>query len=1256
MKLLKGSQTDIPAKKAPQGTWRQAHNIVMRGGVPTNEDGVVEVASFLTFTPIGELLLPDNSLLTWQVDDVNNRIVRTKDGIETVVTPFNFGLTKEYPVIAKAKYTNDLDIEVVFSDNFGRPRFITIDKTTGFIQEDQIEDTLLFPKITIPDFELIEVGGGGNWRKGSYQVSIAYRFTDGGFTNWIGSSNPIILRSNGGSFTIKINNIDTNFEEFKIGIIADNDGVVTAEETFNNFTIIGDTKSATLIGGGSTIAIESILVKGLNYNRIGDFADISGTLYASNLSRDTSIDYQQYANNIKIEPIWDDPVALDIVESSYADAIILFDKKHFTNEEIYAFYINWIGMDGIPLGSWHIPMTTGPSTMNLHTNLNERYPSGKGYPETGGIGDPVRHHKFPKTSAADFLITPNSGAANVSSSSGISLVDNFDGSGSSAVAFTSISGTYGVFENDSQYAALTKNTWVAGTTDDIDITIDFKITNTGDDSGAIQVLAEVYSAGDVFIRGEIDRYWVYDGNDTAEITTNATISLNAGEKVQVRLIVYGVYTGIQVTTGIIKISEADTAFGSGAKYFTKPMGIKVSNVVIPQGLLDRVQSFEIMYAKRTPANSSVVAQDIIYPRVYTGSYIADRAKVHDFGLMLDKPSVKPNKLRGQYTLRENSSVTLKYTYVGDTPTLVTVNRNIVSSKYVPHDNVAANNKKGEEHFEVTLDAPYDPTSDSRLLGNIINERDDYYLSLDTQNLVSTGKQHIIPSDTVSPPQGWVWAGNQWTVTIDKLYGGDTITSYSKFKLSKENPGVDGGDTSTLNIRLSTVPTQQKVNSALREWGDIWYEKEPLTYPDRGTLISANIHQDISDNNLNQVTTKAYELSKEYAVYKEIDRGFLAENDKLQVTIQGQSVTEHPHRVIATLEQNKESEISSWRQFKASDYYELNKDRGEITNLAVYDTDKLAIHHERGLFVTAGKEVLKTDISEIFLGSGKVFSRDPKEPIYSEEGFLGSTHKFFNKTTPLGYVFESEGKIFILSKSLEEISKKGKTYHFADLIDGVGDNPYIQNETDPSFVGGMSLSYDKNLNRILVSINKLNASETWSYSLDIGAWIGTHDLTLSKLFNSAKKYYSLAKNKLFRHEANNKCKYYDGVARDHWIELSLVDGEDITKLHEAVLWNDTVIDGNTTLKDETFKSIQIKDSHQDTGERTLVKLVDLNTDHNLRKAFNTWRYNKLRLEAVDYDNRKKFIDDHIIVKLTFDNINQYEHFISDISISYRVINI
>src|SRR5690606_15523503 len=105
----------------------------------------------------------------------------------------------------------------------------------------------------------------------------------------------------------------------------------------------------------------------------------------------------------------------------------------------------------------------------------------------------------------------------------------------------------------------------------------------------------------------------------------------------------------------------------------------------------------------------------------------------------------------------------------------------------------------------------------------------------------------------------------------------------------------------------------------------------------------------------------------------------------------------PYRVIRSgVSGTNQDGLNSWKTYLSADFYEYNRNRGEIINLSNLD-DVLLIHHRYGLFRTLGKNKLSFDTTEVFLGSGDIFEQEPKEVIPSRLGYLG-TQNIFSCTT------------------------------------------------------------------------------------------------------------------------------------------------------------------------------------------------------------------------------------------------------------------
>jgi len=1259
MKLIKGQYTDCLLVNQPEEMWREATNMVFDIDTLKNEDGFVKdltygVTGATNFTTIGELYLPNDKTLFFETSVAGDRIMikdnKDFDSSIVLVANLNFGFNVKYPIVAKAKYTNDFNIEVVFTDDYNPPRRITINSVTSRIIESFLEETKLFPEIEVPNFILKSVDSGGSLDRGSYHATIAYNFGDDDYTNWVGLSNQITLVSGGQSFTIEITELDLKFDTFKIGFIrVVDDVVVTAYESNIDYNVSGTSKVITVTGKGADINLADITIKNISYDRVGDLDTLDSRLYLAKLYRNSILEYQQYANNIRIEPIYGDFLTLDTPEDSYANPLIIFDKVGFQDDEVYAFYIRLHLKDGTIGGDFFIP-SQGYNIMGIHTNASEEYPINKDYP----LGN-VRHHVFPRKDAEMLITSTMSGP----------LSDSIRTSGPNQQQLLTLdvlygiewpfgglenTGTLGTVSDDTIYPALALNTVTFSDTLDIVVTLDYIMTATSNEvnGDVTEVTLEVFlkstdgSEFSIWYVEDVAR----DGNDGSisgeDVKIN--ISVSPGESIIIRglyRIIEGTSGGTVVSVGVVnwRMNISGILPSVDANYFTKPTGIKVSNIEMPQEIIDKVQGYEILYAVRNNSNSRVLGQGIVYPNDFELSSISDKMKsrFHAFDIMNKKPQIYPTGVRTQYRIKETNTVYAKFTYLDDLDIVNSTHESEISnSKYIPPNNLAANNEDGEEHYSFVLVDGLADTS-KRLLSNLVSEKANYYIGFETQILKSTGK--VFKTPTVGIYQ------------IDSIFGGDTYTCLYEYRLTKKRTTVRN------YIRNAVLPVQSMNNIYLREWGDEWWEQPSVSSPPSSLYASLGLDNESLDPlSYDEKTALRADYTKKYSNYYDYDEAYNFGNKFLQGKIQGDTVQNAPFRIIRSPEQNLESKTSSWRTFLINDYYEQNRDKGIINNIAVLDTDKLLIHHTNGLFITNAKEKLASSVTEIVIGVGDIFDFAPKEIIFTDKGALGSRHKFANFVCESGYIFISEGRIYILSKDLKNISKGESKFFYNNL--STGDNPYLQDKTNVDYIGGISMAYDHQYERIIISSHSLSFDFTKSYSLRLDNWVGTHDWNLTKVFNSNKNLFSLWYNsnsnitELYKHnDPNSKCKYYNGIIYDNKIVI-VANRNFGDKIFNNVNWKITGVENN-----KNFKTIRVKSDYDDTGEITILPFTgDIYTEFNTRRKHSTWYFNKLLVNQSELGSDNLITGLYAIIELKIDNTDQTEMSVIDIDYEYEIIEI
>lgn len=135
-----------------------------------------------------------------------------------------------------------------------------------------------------------------------------------------------------------------------------------------------------------------------------------------------------------------------------------------------------------------------------------------------------------------------------------------------------------------------------------------------------------------------------------------------------------------------------------------------------------------------------------------------------------------------------------------------------------------------------------------------------------------------------------------------------------------------------------------------------------------------------------------------------------------------SVTTHIHRIHRGGKFSKQTKLRSWRTFLPLDYYELQKNMGRPIRVEGMD-DRLLIHCENALLLTQDKAKLESDIIAITLGSGDIFQFQPQEGLSSKQGYAGTQHELATIRTPDGYIFidSKSGQVFLYKGTLKLIT-------------------------------------------------------------------------------------------------------------------------------------------------------------------------------------------------------------------------------------------
>lgn len=454
----KGMVKDYTDIYISEGLWTNAVNAINNahygetgsiGNEPSNKFCVDATYDIIGHAHIGET--------NWVLFSTNNisseiGIFDEKDcSYKRTVNDSCLGFKKTHLISAIVKSNYDCTDSVYFADALNPDRILNLNnvpyKTTGnnlsqdpdcFVPEytDQLDcDALrLHPLVTQPCINVRKAQGSGQLNNGSYMAVVAYSENGIRLTDYSIPSQPQALWDHtgiGGALDITIENLDQDFEEYELVIIA----VInqqTIAKRIGYYSIRQKNVNLDLYNQSlPTVELALIPLKSVVYEISEKMHTVSDYLIRTGLTTQGYFNYQKQANDIKVE--WS---AAEYPADYYFGA---GNVTGYMRDEVYAFFIRWVYKTGARSASFHIPgrietptdtlIVSGPdviyptetqawqvydtSTKYLASGIakdggviiakgdmaywesTERYPDDK--PEVWGelCGKNIRHHKMP---------------------------------------------------------------------------------------------------------------------------------------------------------------------------------------------------------------------------------------------------------------------------------------------------------------------------------------------------------------------------------------------------------------------------------------------------------------------------------------------------------------------------------------------------------------------------------------------------------------------------------------------------------------------------------------------------------------------------------------------------------------------------------------------------------------------------------------------------------------------------------------------
>lgn len=569
----------------------------------------------------------------------------------------------------------------------------------------------------------------------------------------------------------------------------------------------------------------------------------------------------------------------------------------------------------------------------------------------------------------------------------------------------------------------------------------------------------------------------------------------------------------------------NTFYTNQASYGSKgldALGILAENIIIPPSLIGTITGYEVFYAKRDYANSTMLSQGLaIYGATsgFTGSDIyftggnynarmlrSTRAstepkrelfispkifKLHHPDLMVNKPAIVPTFLA--------SNLRLKAVIGMSRVTADTVDELNMVSDYLAQGSVAASIYA----IRGIKDTGYILNNGSKGLIKNIKSEDGYVGSfygtnfgINVEYAIRGGRQTV--GNSAAPPYEEAHLVDA-VVVKDDLYSTfnnqDLVRTdiVNSLDISKPKKFSYNGDcflvvhsywSYGLADSLDRFPSQPPLIDNLRD-------KETDSYTDEFYLGTSGIkvaRRYVTESTINmwqRYVDPAMPTSKFWpAVNADLLNGMNRNRDNNSIAVSREAssigdllngrkvydftqinIQRDPYKVIRSQLQSSEGKINSWKNFNALDYYLTDRNMGPIVNLQGYE-DRLIIHHKNALYVTQDKTTLQGDILSVTLGSGDIFRMKPQQGKASKTGYAGTQHQLACMLTDYGYIFPDAetGIWFVLNgQGLNEMNLG--IYNFL--------KEYLKiKETNPFIGNGICVGYDTELKRVLVTVKNI----------------------------------------------------------------------------------------------------------------------------------------------------------------------------------------
>ncbi len=1283
MKPIKAISRDNKPIDQPEGTYRFGRNGIQNKilGAVINEKGLASLGE-LPYTPIG-IIQVDTEFVIFSTDGAVSEIGTLDDnGVYTAklndtALSFSLDFSLDFPITGRAKRNYAGEIIVVFRAGNNKPRYLNLEKVPQ-----SLGDLLLFAEAAIPDVTISLENSGGSMMTGSHNLFIQYEDLEGSKSKWIGEILPIFVPDDDGfgskggvrtsyALNILLSNTDQNYDYINLALVSSEAGIIKAR-WFKKIRNTTGTISTSITGTESTIDLtpNELVVPTPTYTDIKHFADLNGELFGGNVTQEERLNFQPYANNIKLKVKGE----LKAVDKALGDKANSY--RSLQHQEVYAVYIGLVRKDTNVEELFHIPgdaPRTLPLKLTMGVTVNMPVNNSiKAEALAAGITEGTINNKAAFFPWDDIQIDPDIKMFHTQDTVAALVAHDPED------PFKPVYMTPGYWENEDEYYPSDSAVWgaLAGQ----------KVRHHRMPS--LRYMAEsMFSTRDTYGITEMDVL-------SMEIDpTTLVFPPEIADKVQgyrlyiaKRTVTNSTVIGQALTLHCARYQESGTSATPIAKDFAIPGNYSLSlepfsgsgNLWVDSALATgagnlgvRLHSLDMLLNKPqvSPAFLSTQYkmryhhndyQHVDYATVDPDSgsgfpYSITQVKEKD-GLIFGIPADFTNTVRAiRYNLGSDNAMYRNFSidkkFTGYAPQNVTGTHvyqdTSEESLYVKLNRINLLNlldisscffQESAGHYYFTY-----PMFEDVLLVNIMNYNKNIYSSFISQEVACVSETYLLTEKSGS------MTGDTW-VSLQSF----TSIGTHRVGIQIENPsrGIKGHH---------TYVGESVANPLMR------YEDPTLP----GSLFYPKSDYDYAEK-LSRNDVIRYAYSKDYSKIASLVQRPIYDSTR-------RFLTEFPYRVVRFGKTVSEEREDSWRRQLALDYYESVKNRGPITNLESIGNNIL-IHYADGLRVTESRYRITNDEGTVTaaLGTGAIFELEPNEIVTTNGGFAGLQHKFGAIMTPSGYVFfdvKQRQPYLFDGKAIKPIGA-GLQNILRDLFVTyrINDNPYKD--------GGFALGYDSLHNRILVSLQldklpeKVKKYLTFSIAIDSDYMISFfHDYHPNAYLSSRSRLLALKGKELFEVNGGEYGLVEDGTIKPFSIDVAIPTGEQ-SGLLNSISWITEVESSlEVIVPNKTFTHISVWNETMYSGRIAITPVNPLNADYAqvARDSKGRWFFNELRdrigdtginfikgiMDMYEIDESKvdqnlpwfdkKFMEgNYFIIRFEYDNLDGNSISLHDIS--------